>query len=49
MNWDALGAISELVGALAVVATLVYLAIQIRQNTKQIEENTSTVRASAVH
>ena len=30
MNWDALGAIAELVGAIAVVATLTYLAIQIR-------------------
>jgi len=33
MNWDALGAVSELVGAVAVVATLIYLAVQIRQNT----------------
>jgi len=32
MNWDAVGAIAELVGALAVVATLVYLATQIRQS-----------------
>ena len=30
MNWDAIGAIAELVGALAVVATLVYFSIQIR-------------------
>jgi len=34
MNWDALAAIAELVGALGVIATLVYLTIQIRQNTK---------------
>ena len=34
MNWEAIGAIGEIVGATAVVATLVYLAIQIRQNTK---------------
>ena len=33
MNWDALGAIAELIGAIAVVATLIYLAAQIRQNT----------------
>ena len=32
MNWDALGAIGELIGALAVVLTLGYLAIQVRQN-----------------
>ena len=33
MNWDAVGALSELVGAVAVVATLIYLSKQIRQNT----------------
>ncbi len=32
MNWDALGAIGEIVGAFAVVLTLGYLAIQMRQN-----------------
>jgi hypothetical protein len=31
MNWDALGAVSELVGAAAVVLTPGYLAVQIRQ------------------
>lgn len=33
MNWEALGAIGELIGALAVLITLVYVALQIRQNT----------------
>ena len=33
MNWEAIGAISEFVGATAVVLTLVYVAIQIKQNT----------------
>lgn len=37
MNWEALGAIGELVGALAVVATLGYLALQLRSNTRAIE------------
>ncbi|MDD9888763.1 MAG: hypothetical protein OXU30_00295 [Gammaproteobacteria bacterium] len=32
MNWEAVGAISEIIGALAVVATLAYLAVQIRQS-----------------
>ena len=36
MSWDALGAISEFVGAIAVVVTLVYLAIQVRQNTSAL-------------
>lgn len=35
MNWDAIGAVGEIIGALAVVASLVYLAVQIRsQNTQ---------------
>ncbi len=35
MNWDAIGAISETVGAFAVVITLIYLAVQIRQSNSQ--------------
>jgi hypothetical protein len=34
-----LGALGEFVGAIAVVVTLVYLAIQIRQNTQAMAEN----------
>jgi hypothetical protein len=34
VNWDAVGAISNLLGAAGVVASLIYLAIQIRQNTR---------------
>ena len=34
MNWEAIGAIAELAGAVGVVASLVYLATQIRQGTK---------------
>ena len=34
MNWDAIGAIGEIVGAIAVILTLVYLAIQIRDSAK---------------
>jgi hypothetical protein len=36
MNWDALGAIGEIIGASAVLITLVYLALQIRENTRSI-------------
>ena len=37
MNWDAVGAVGEIVGAIAVVATLVYLARQLRQNTASVQ------------
>ena len=35
MNWDAISAVGEIVGAVAVVVTLVYLAAQIRQSDPQ--------------
>ena len=40
MHSDAIGAIAELLEAIGVIASLVYLAAQVRQNT-------STVRSSA--
>ena len=33
MNWDAIAAVSQAVGAIAVIVTLIYLARQVRQNT----------------
>jgi len=48
MNWEAIGAISEMIGALAVVVSLIYLAFQIRQNTNQLEHNErASIAASA--
>jgi hypothetical protein len=40
MSWDAIGALGEVVGAAAVVITLVYLAIQTRQNTRAVRHAT---------
>ena len=37
MNWEAVGAMGEIVGAIAVLATLYYLSGQIRVNSRQIE------------
>ena len=34
MNWDAIGAVGEVVGAGGVIFTLLYLAIQIRQSNR---------------
>jgi hypothetical protein len=36
MNWEAIGAVGEIVGAIAVVVTVGYLAFQIRQNTRSV-------------
>ena len=35
MNWDAIGAIGEIVGATAVVITVMYLAHQVRKQTQE--------------
>ena len=43
-----LGALGEFVGAFAVVATLIYLALQIRQNSAMLEQNHEFSRASIV-
>jgi len=37
MNWEAIGAIGELIGATAVVVTLLYLVKQIKQNTESTQ------------
>ena len=50
MNWDALGAVGELVGALAVLITLIYLAHQIRQNTRAVRlESRNTLQQAFSH
>ncbi len=48
MNWDAVGAIAELLGAIGVIISLVYLAAQIRQNTRQIGEHSRELRIAAI-
>jgi hypothetical protein len=45
MNWDAIGALAELLGALGVIATLGYLAVQLRQNTGALRGNSHEVGA----
>ena len=36
MNWEAIGAVGEVLGAVGVILTLGYLAMQIRQNTSMM-------------
>lgn len=40
MYWDAIGAIAEGVGALGVLASLIYLSIQIRHNSSSVDAST---------
>ena len=41
LNWEAIGAIGEVVGGVAVIATLLYLAVQIRQNAQSVRNAAS--------
>lgn len=44
MNWDAIGAVAEMVGAITVVLTLAYLALQIKQSSRAVRSsNMATV------
>jgi hypothetical protein len=47
MNWEAIGAVGEMLGAVGVIVTLVYLARQIRQNTRATRLSTSQAIATA--
>jgi hypothetical protein len=54
MNWEALGAIAQLIAAIGVLASLVYLAVQIKQNTgwlrrQAFQLGTNEVRRWASH
>jgi hypothetical protein len=48
LNWDAISASAELLGALAVIVTLIYLAVQLRQQNTvtqaQIEQENIHLR-----
>jgi hypothetical protein len=42
VNWDSVGAVAEMLGGFGVIASLFYLGVQIRQNTR-------SVRAASYH
>lgn len=46
MNWDMIGAIAEMLGALGVIASLLYLASQLRSNAvaSAVEAKLTTTR-----
>ncbi len=43
MNWEAIGAIAELIAAIGVIASLIYLAKQINANSDNIAQNTKAL------
>jgi hypothetical protein len=49
MNWEAVGAIGEVLGSITVVATLFYLSRQIRQNAHALDRSNEYARANSIH
>ena len=45
MNWDVAAALGEIAGAIGVIISLVYLAAQIRQNSKWVEASVAETTA----
>ena len=45
MNWEAIGAVAELLADIGVIVSLVYLASQIRHSREQMRQNTRAVEA----
>jgi len=48
MNWDALGAVGELVGSVGVVVTLAYFAVQTKNSSKAAQSNSTNQSRAAV-
>lgn len=48
MNWEAVAAVAEVIGVVAVVVSLIYVGVQVRQNTQQLrhENLRRTVRGT---
>lgn len=47
MNWEAVGAISEAVGVVAILISLAYLAVQIRQSTHEFSRGVEANQLAA--
>jgi hypothetical protein len=47
MNWDAVGAIAELAGAMCIVASFVYLTVQLRQNSALLSASVANASREA--
>ena len=46
MSWDAVGAIAELMGAVGVVVTLLFIAVQVRHSAVATDNNSDELKAT---
>jgi hypothetical protein len=49
MNWEAISGVAEIVGATAVVVSLIYLARQIKLNSNLVLQNSKHIEATIYH
>ena len=49
INWEAIGAVGEILGAGTVIATLFYLAHQIKQNNEALTRSNEFAQANSIH
>lgn len=49
MNWLAIGSIAEILGAVAVIASLIYVGLQVRQNTRTIHATSIDAHISSAN
>lgn len=49
IDWEAIGAIGEILGASTVIATLFYLAHQIMQNNQALIRSNEFAQANSIH
>jgi hypothetical protein len=45
VNWDAIGAIGEIIGAIAVLVSLIFVGLQVRQSAAQTQKSNVLARA----
>jgi hypothetical protein len=49
MNWEAIGAVAELAGAIGVIVSLIYLARQISMTNENVAQNTTALFNQGEH
>ena len=49
MNWEAIGAVGEIVGASAVFVTLIYLSVQLRSSARATRANTAQALTESIN
>jgi len=49
MNWNLVSAIAEVLATVGVIVSLIYVAIQVKQNSKLIDQSILATRSATVH